>query len=214
MQAVPFNMKDQNGRNLELSFIGNSSNRLMTFVSLSTSDHLQTTSKLRRVIYLYEDNQLIRVTTLSNKEQVEISRKTLIKNVENLEIRFGEELDEAEIDWPNLKHNSNIKLPVRVGFPGPASFKTLLNFGIMSGVGNSLSFLKKNSSKVTDLLTKTSNDEMFIELANFSKEQSSFKNFHCFPFGGFEKTCHWLNALQSGDFTMENDKIVLHNKIF
>jgi prepilin-type N-terminal cleavage/methylation domain len=111
MQAVPFDMKDQNGRELEVSFIGNSLDRVMTFVSLSTSDHLQITSKLRRVIYLYEDNQLIRVTTLSNKEQVEISRKTLIKNVENLEIRFGEELDEAEIDWPNLKHNSNIKFP-------------------------------------------------------------------------------------------------------
>ena len=111
MQAVPFDMKDQNGRELKVSFVGNSLNRVMTFVSLSTSDHLQTTSKLRRVIYLYEDNQLIRVTTLSNKEQEEISRKTLIKNVENLEIRFGEELDEAEIDWPNLKHNSNIKFP-------------------------------------------------------------------------------------------------------
>ena len=111
MQAVPFDMKDQNGRELKVSFVGNSLNRVMTFVSLSTSDHLQTTSKLRRVIYLYEDNQLIRVTTLSNKEQVEISRKTLIKNVENLEIRFGQELDEAEIDWPNLKHNSNIKFP-------------------------------------------------------------------------------------------------------
>ena len=111
MQAVPFDMKDQNGRELKVSFVGNSLNRVMTFVSLSTSDHLQTTSKLRRVIYVYEDNQLIRVTTLSNKEQVEISRKTLIKNVENLEIRFGEELDEAEIDWPNLKHNSNIKFP-------------------------------------------------------------------------------------------------------
>ena len=111
MQAVPFDMKDQNGRELKVSFVGNSLDRVMTFVSLSTSDHLQTTSKLRRVIYLYEDNQLIRVTTLSNKEQVETSRKILIKNVENLEIRFGEELDEAEIDWPNLKHNSNIKFP-------------------------------------------------------------------------------------------------------
>ena len=111
MQAVPFNMKDQNGRDLNVSFIGNSLNRVMTFVSLSTSDHLQAISKLRRVIYLYENNQLIRVTTLSNKEQAEISRKTLIENVENLEIRFGEELDEAEIDWPNLKHNSSIKFP-------------------------------------------------------------------------------------------------------
>tara|TARA_B100001996_G_scaffold367444_1_gene339087 strand:- start:326 stop:910 length:585 start_codon:yes stop_codon:yes gene_type:complete len=111
MQAVPFDMKDQNGRDLNVSFIGNSLNRVMTFVSLSTSDHLQAISKLRRVIYLYENNQLIRVTTLSNKEQAEISRKTLIENVENLEIRFGEELDEAEIDWPNLKHNSSIKFP-------------------------------------------------------------------------------------------------------
>ena len=111
MQAVPFDMKDQNGRELKVSFVGNSLDRVMTFVSLNTSDHLQTASKLRRVIYLYEDNQLIRVTTLSNKEQVETSRKILIKNVENLEIRFGEELDEAEIDWPNLKHNSNIKFP-------------------------------------------------------------------------------------------------------
>tara|TARA_B100000003_G_scaffold27637_3_gene21891 strand:+ start:6133 stop:6717 length:585 start_codon:yes stop_codon:yes gene_type:complete len=111
MQAVPFDMKDQNGRELNVSFIGNSSNRVMTFVSLSTSDHLQTISKLRRVIYLYENNQLIRVTTLSNKEQVEISRETLIEGIENLEIRFGEELDEAEIDWPNLKHNSSIKFP-------------------------------------------------------------------------------------------------------
>ena len=111
MQAVPFDMKDQNGRELKVSFVGNSLNRVMTFVSLSTSDHLQTISKLRRVIYLYENNQLIRVTTLSNKEQVEISRETLIEGIENLEIRFGEELDEAEIDWPNLKHNSNIKFP-------------------------------------------------------------------------------------------------------
>ena len=111
MQAVPFDMKDQNGREFNVSFIGNSSNRVMTFVSLSTSDHLQTISKLRRVIYLYENNQLIRVTTLSNKEQVEISRETLIEGIENLEIRFGEELDEAEINWPNLKHNSNIKFP-------------------------------------------------------------------------------------------------------
>jgi methylenetetrahydrofolate reductase (NADPH) len=84
----------------------------------------------------------------------------------------------------------------------------------MSGVGNSINFLKKNSSKVTDLLTKTSNDDMLIELANFAQEENSLKSFHCFPFGGFEKTCLWLNAIQSGEFTIDNSKIVLHKKIF
>ena len=65
----------------------------------------------------------------------------------------------------------------------------------MSGVGNSINFLKKNSSKVTDLLTKTSNDDMLIELANFAQGENSLKSFHCFPFGGFEKTCLWLKNL-------------------
>tara|TARA_B100000965_G_scaffold284164_1_gene242105 strand:- start:386 stop:970 length:585 start_codon:yes stop_codon:yes gene_type:complete len=116
MQAVPFNMKDQNGRNLDLPFIGNSSNRVMTFVSLSTSDHLRSVSKLRRVIYLYEDNQLIRITTLSNKEEVETSRKILIDNINNLQVRFGEELDDAEIDWPNLQNSSSIDFPRYIYF--------------------------------------------------------------------------------------------------
>ena len=118
------------------------------------------------------------------------------------------------IDWCQDLKAKNINLPVRVGFPGPASFKTLLNFGIMSGVGNSINFLKKNSSKVSDLLTKTSNDDMLIELANFAQGENSLKSFHCFPFGGFEKTCLWLNAVQSGEFTIDNSKIVLHKKIF
>ena len=88
---------------------------------------------------------------------------------------------EPFIQWCNGLINRNIALPVRVGFPGPASFKTLLNFGIMSGVGNSINFLKKNSAKVTDLLTKTSNDEMLSQLADYSQEESPLCAFHCFP---------------------------------
>ena len=118
------------------------------------------------------------------------------------------------INWCEELTKKKITIPVRVGFPGPASFKTLLNFGLMSGVGNSINFLKKNSSKVSDLLTKTSNDEMLISLAEFANENSPLKSFHCFPFGGFEKTCLWLNELQNGEFTIENQQLKLHKKIF
>ena len=121
---------------------------------------------------------------------------------------------EPFIEWCEKLKSIKIDLPVRVGFPGPASFKTLLNFGLMSGVGNSLNFLKKNSSKVSDLLTKTSNDEMLLSLSNYASSDSPLKSFHCFPFGGFEKTCMWLNELQSGSFSLENDKLKLHKKIF
>ena len=118
------------------------------------------------------------------------------------------------INWCEKLNEKKITLPVRVGFPGPASFKTLLNFGLMSGVGNSINFLKKNSSKVSDLLTKTSNDEMLISLAEFANKNSPLKSFHCFPFGGFEKTCLWLNEIQNGEFTIENHQLKLHKKIF
>ena len=118
------------------------------------------------------------------------------------------------IDWCDNLIEKKITIPVRVGFPGPASFKTLLNFGLMSGVGNSINFLKKNSSKVTDLLTKTSNDEMLISLAEYAYKKNPLKSFHCFPFGGFEKTCLWLNEIQNGDFIVENQRLMLHKKIF
>ena len=118
------------------------------------------------------------------------------------------------INWCEELTKKKITIPVRVGFPGPASFKTLLNFGLISGVGNSINFLKKNSSKVSDLLTKTSNDEMLISLAEFANKNSPLKSFHCFPFGGFEKTCLWLNELQNAEFTIENQQLKLHEKIF
>ena len=118
------------------------------------------------------------------------------------------------INWCEELTKKKITIPVRVGFPGPASFKTLLNFGLMSGVGNSINFLKKKKLKVSDLLTKTSNDEMLISLAEFANKNSPLKSFHCFPFGGFEKTCLWLNELQKGEFTIENQQLKLHKKIF
>ena len=120
------------------------------------------------------------------------------------------------IKWDVFLDSIGVNLPVRVGFPGPATFKTLLNFGLMSGVGNSLNFLKKNSSKIGDLLVKTTNDKLLIELVAAGKSSKGKRpnSFHCYPFGGFEKTCHWLTAIQNGDFIVENDKLVFHKKIF
>ena len=111
LQTVPFKMKDQDGRYTNESFIGKPSEKIMTFITLNSGDYLQKTSKLRRVIYLYEDNQLIRLTTLSNKEEKEISKKVLLENITNLEIRYGMELDDNEDVWPNFKYQSSHKFP-------------------------------------------------------------------------------------------------------
>ena len=146
-----------------------------------------------------------------------LNKKFELSKVKNLDFELVTQFffnAEPFINWCEKLKEENIDLPVRVGFPGPASFKTLLNFGLMSGVGNSLNFLKKNSSKVSDLLTKTSNDEMLLDLSKYASSNTPLKSFHCFPFGGFEKTCMWLNEVQSGSFSLENDKLKLHKKIF
>ncbi len=154
-----------------------------------------------------------------NQETIDqfLNKKFELSKVKNLDFELVTQFffnAEPFINWCEKLKAENIDLPVRVGFPGPASFKTLLNFGLMSGVGNSLNFLKKNSSKVSDLLTKTSNDEMLLDLSKYASSNTPLKSFHCFPFGGFEKTCMWLNEVQSGSFSLENDKLKLHKKIF
>jgi len=154
-----------------------------------------------------------------NQETIDqfLNKKFELSKVKNLDFELVTQFffnAEPFINWCEKLKAENIDLPVRVGFPGPASFKTLLNFGLMSGVGNSLNFLKKNSSKVSDLLTKTSNDEMLLGLSKYASSNTPLKSFHCFPFGGFEKTCMWLNEVQSGSFSLENDKLKLHKKIF
>ena len=154
-----------------------------------------------------------------NQETIDqfLNKKFQLSKLKNLAFELVTQFffnAEPFINWCEKLKAENIDLPVRVGFPGPASFKTLLNFGLMSGVGNSLNFLKKNSSKVSDLLTKTSNDEMLLDLSKYASSNTPLKSFHCFPFGGFEKTCMWLNEVQSGSFSIENGKLLLHKKIF
>ena len=154
-----------------------------------------------------------------NQETIDqfLNKKFQLSKLKNLDFELVTQFffnAEPFINWCEKIKAENIDLPVRVGFPGPASFKTLLNFGLMSGVGNSLNFLKKNSSKVSDLLTKTSNDEMLLDLSKYASSNTPLKSFHCFPFGGFEKTCMWLNEVQSGSFSIENGKLLLHKKIF
>jgi methylenetetrahydrofolate reductase (NADPH) len=77
-------------------------------------------------------------------------------------------------------------LPVHVGLAGPASLKTLIKFAGFVGLKNSMSFAKKNASRILDLLSVQTPDEVIQEL------KSSVDNFHIYAFGGIKKTNEWL----------------------
>ena len=53
IQAIPFELKDQNFNNLNNVFIGSNEERILTFVSLNSSDTASSNSMLRRIIYRY-----------------------------------------------------------------------------------------------------------------------------------------------------------------
>jgi type II secretion system protein J len=111
IQAVPFKMKDENFNNLNVSLIGSNNERILTFVSLNTNDLSPTRSNLRRVIYLYKDNQLTRKTTLANNENVVLSENVLLKDISNLNILFGDEITDLLNYYPTLSTAKNIHFP-------------------------------------------------------------------------------------------------------
>jgi len=111
MQAVPFKMKDENFSNLNVSLIGSNNERILTFVSLNTTELSPTRSNLRRVIYLYKDNQLTRKTTLANNENIVLSENILLDGISNLNILFGDELTDLLNYYPTTSTAKNIHFP-------------------------------------------------------------------------------------------------------
>ena len=111
MQAVPFKLKDQNFNNLNNVFIGSNNERILTFVALTTSDTGILSSKLRRIIYRYNNNNLIRTTTLANNENIVLSEEILLSEIENLEIYFGDSLDDLVEIYPGLNIVENNIFP-------------------------------------------------------------------------------------------------------
>ena len=59
---------------------------------------------------------------------------------------------------------------VRLGVAGPAKISSLIKFGTMSGVGNSLNFVSKYAGNVFKLATKMGPDELILGVAEHRRE--------------------------------------------
>ena len=111
IQAVPFKLKDQNYNSLNNVFIGSNEERILTFVSLSSSDISITNSKLRRIIYRVKDRNIVRTTTLANNENVVLSEEILLSNIDKFQIYFGDSLDDMTDIYPGISVAENSSFP-------------------------------------------------------------------------------------------------------
>ncbi len=89
--------------------------------------------------------------------------------------------------------------PIRLGLAGPASFKTLIRFAAICGVGASTKALVSRGSMIAKLLTETGPDPVIRALAEErALDGLGPLSLHFFPFGGLEKTARWAAARRRG----------------
>jgi methylenetetrahydrofolate reductase (NADPH) len=98
------------------------------------------------------------------------------------------------IVWADGLKEHGIDLPVHLGVAGPAKITTLIKYAAMCGVGNSISFLKKNALSLTTLATSHSPETVVgpIEDHVLSENPTPIRQIHVFAFGGLKKASEWL----------------------
>lgn len=98
------------------------------------------------------------------------------------------------VTWADSLKAHGIDLPVHLGVSGPAKITTLIKFAAMCGVGNSISFLKKNALSVTAMALGHNPEEIVgpIEKHFQANPAGAVQQIHIFPFGGLKKSSEWL----------------------
>jgi len=108
---------------------------------------------------------------------------------------------QAFIRWANGLKEHGIDLPVHLGVAGPAKITTLIKYAAMCGVGNSISFLKKNALSLTTLATSHSPETVVGPIENhvLNSGTTPIRQIHVFAFGGLKKASEWLADRGSWD---------------
>ena len=105
----------------------------------------------------------------------------------------------ALLTWEKSLRDKGFDLPIRVGLPGPAKLRTLLNYAMQCGVSASARMLAKRPSSMR-LLGRWAPDDMVEALARLKAEQGDktlIQNLHIYPFGGLTHASNWLQQLKS-----------------
>ena len=102
--------------------------------------------------------------------------------------------------WLQRLHGAGVTLPVHVGLAGPASMRTLINYGMRCGIGASLRALRSHGVSLTRLAAQSGPESVVWHLAE-AQERGALPlplKLHFFSFGGVEKTARWMRAVSAG----------------
>ena len=118
------------------------------------------------------------------------------------------------INWiERLREEGNL-LPVRVGIPGIASLKSLIQHANACGVGASKIMLLKQAKNLHKLLSLQEPNKLIRELADYSatKPESNIAGCHLYPLGGFVATSKWQSNIARGHFELTETDFKIDKK--
>jgi len=112
--------------------------------------------------------------------------------------QFGFNVD-AVLAWLEQVRDRGITTPVRIGVPGPAGIKRLLNYAKRFGVASSAGIVQKYGFSLTNLLGTAGPDRFISELASrLDPAVHGRVQLHFYTFGGLHATADWI-----AEFTAE-----------
>jgi len=109
---------------------------------------------------------------------------------------------EVVLDWLARLRARGVALPVRVGVAGPASIRTLLNYGRRCGIGNSIRAVRSHALSLPHLLVEHGPDKV-VRRIGAGGATLGIAGLHCFSFGGFARSARWLAAVAASRFRMD-----------
>jgi methylenetetrahydrofolate reductase (NADPH) len=98
-----------------------------------------------------------------------------------------------------------VRLPLIVGFAGPAGIATLVRYAIRCGVGPSMRALTANPASMAKLVGERGPEEIVRALAAaLVAAEIDNAGIHLFSFGGLARTCAWMRAIADGRFSFDD----------
>jgi len=106
--------------------------------------------------------------------------------------------------WVDELRTQQVKSRIVAGLAGPATIATLFRFALHCGVGPSIRALGSRARSVTALAAEHGPQQVMRSLAAArSGGQSDFDGFHFYTFGGYMRTCRWIERIANGRFTLD-----------
>jgi methylenetetrahydrofolate reductase (NADPH) len=109
------------------------------------------------------------------------------------------------LEWARELRSAGVQARIVGGLAGPTKLSSLIKFAMRCGAGASMRVLTARPAAFTKLLGDHGPESVLRGLAQARSDNTNdFSGVHLFCFGGFLKTCRWLQAIAEGRFLLDD----------